>query len=99
LIFKPHFSAPISEPWPDHFCLEGVVLHFGIKGTSDKELMPPPKSCIVPKDRRKINTVESHDEIIGKTEDGESRSYPSMFGINPAQAPRRGSDSGLSTGM
>nr|XP_016941946.1 uncharacterized protein LOC108018868 [Drosophila suzukii] len=57
--------APFSETWPDILCLEGgVVLHFGIK--SDAELMPPPKSCFVPKARRKMNAVQSHDEIIEK---------------------------------
>ncbi|XP_037726599.1 uncharacterized protein LOC119557773 [Drosophila subpulchrella] len=52
--------APISERWPDEFCLEGVVLNFGIQGNiepihmkSDAELMPPPKSWIVPKARMK----------------------------------------------
>ncbi|XP_037723407.1 uncharacterized protein LOC119558473 [Drosophila subpulchrella] len=71
--------APISEPWPDQFCLEGVVLYFGIQGNtepvhmkSDAELMPPPKSWIVLKARPKVNAVESH-EMIAKNEDDESK--------------------------
>jgi len=72
--FDQQFSARnLCSTWRNHRDIPGVVLHFGIKGTSDKEPMPPPKSCIVPKARRKINTVESHDEMIAETEDGESK--------------------------
>ncbi|XP_037723425.1 uncharacterized protein LOC119555856 [Drosophila subpulchrella] len=47
---------------------------------SDAELMPPPKSWIVPKARPKMNTVEPNDEIIPKNEDDESKDDESEDG-------------------